>query len=279
MYCRYCGKQIDEDSKFCSFCGKPTGGIQQNTESMSDWIRKAKTGDQTAIAFLYEKTYSQVFYTIKSMIKDEDAVFDILQDSYIKAFTHLEQLNGELKFLPWIRQIAANTARDWLKKKKPMLFVELESDNDQNIPPEELFLDERMGAIPEQVIDQKETARLIREIIEELPEDQRAVIGMFYYEELSVKQIAAAMGVSESAVKSRLMYGRKKIEAKIKKNIAAITQLYQGCAYILITQFLLYLYNTSLISCCILVNGHFCPHLSFLKIFRTPVNIFPRNSS
>ena len=55
----------------------------------------------------------------------------------------------------------------------------------------------------------------MKEIIESLPEDQRAVIGMYYYEELSVKEIAAAMGASESAVKSRLKYGRSKIEAKV----------------------------------------------------------------
>lgn len=82
---------------------------------------------------------------------------------------------------------------------------------------EELLPDERSENLPEQVIDQKETKRLIREIIEELPEDQRAAIGMFYYEEMSVKEIAAAMGVSESAVKSRLMYGRNKIEKKLNK--------------------------------------------------------------
>lgn len=91
---------------------------------------------------------------------------------------------------------------------------------------EELFPDERTENLPDQVIDRKETERLLREIIEELPEDQCAVIGMFYYEEMPVKEIAAAMDVSESAVKSRLKYGRQKIEKKVRELEKQGTKLY-----------------------------------------------------
>ena len=72
-------------------------------------------------------------------------------------------------------------------------------------------MDDRQTNIPEQVIDQAETKRLIQEIIDELPDDQRAAIGMYYYEEMSVREIAEAMGATENAVKSRLLYGRRKI--------------------------------------------------------------------
>ncbi len=222
MYCTSCGKQIADDAVFCPYCGKPApqGG------GLAELVAAARIGGQDAISALYEKTYSQVYYTAKSMIKDEDAVFDIVQDTYIKAFAHLDSFQGDTKFLPWVRQIAANTARDWLKKKRPMLFAELSSGDEQDTPVEELFPDERSDNLPDQVIDQKETKRLIREIIEELPEDQRAAIGMFYYEEMSVKEIAAAMGVSESAVKSRLMYGRNKIEKKVLELEKHGTKLY-----------------------------------------------------
>ncbi len=208
MYCTFCGEQIADNAAFCPYCGKPA----PQGDSLAELVAAARIGNQDAISALYEKTYSRVYYTVKSMIKDENAVFDIIQDSYIKAFAHLDSFQGNTKFLPWVQQIAANTARDWLKMKRPMLFTELNSGDEQDTPVEELFLDERSENFPEQVIDQKETKRLIREIIEGLPEDQRAAIGMFYYEEMSVKEIAAAMGVSESAVKSRLMYGRNKIE-------------------------------------------------------------------
>ena len=225
MYCSYCGKQFPDDSGFCPSCGKPT--LKQQTENeLSQFVKRAKMKDQEAIAVLYEKTYTKVFYTVKSMIKDEDAVFDILQDAYIKAFGHLESFSGNDKFLPWVKQIAANTARDWLKRKKPTLFSDLNSGEEGEQAFEEQIEDERVENIPEKVIDQKETTRLMKEIIESLPEDQRAVIGMYYYEELSVKEIAAAMGASESAVKSRLKYGRSKIEAKVLELEGKGTKLY-----------------------------------------------------
>ena len=213
MYCTYCGKQIADDAVFCQYCRKST----PQGDALAELVAAARTGSQDAISSLYEKTYSKVYYTVKSMIKEENAVFDIVQDTYIKAFVHIDSFQGGTKFLAWVQQIAANTARDWLKKKRPKLFTELGSGDEQDISVEELFPDERSENLPEHVIDQKETNRLIREIIDELPEDQRAVIGMFYYEEMSVKEIAAAMDISESAVKSRLMYGRNKIEKKIRE--------------------------------------------------------------
>ncbi|MDE7476754.1 MAG: sigma-70 family RNA polymerase sigma factor, partial [Lachnospiraceae bacterium] len=165
MYCAFCGKQIADEDAFCPYCGTPV----LQSDALADLVAAARIGNQDAISDLYEKTYSKVCYTVRSMIKDEDAVFDIVQDTYIKAFAHMDSFQGDTKFLPWVRQIAANTARDWLKKKRPMLFAELSSGNEQDTPVEELFPDERSENLPDQVIDQKETKRLIHEIIEELP--------------------------------------------------------------------------------------------------------------
>lgn len=225
MYCIHCGKSIMESAQICPFCGSPLSAPAQ-AEGWSRRISLAKQGNQDAMASLYEKTYSQVFYTIKSMIKDEDAVFDILQDTYIKVFTHLDAFSGDSKFPSWVRQIAANTARDYLKRKRPALFTELAPEDDDDAPVEERFVDSSSENRPDMVLDQAETARLIREIIDSLPEDQRAVIGMYYYQEMPVKDIAEALGTSESAVKSRLLYGRRKIEAKVRDLEKRGTKLY-----------------------------------------------------
>lgn len=225
MYCSHCGKQVPDSAQVCPFCKSPVSAPSQ----AEDWSRRialAKQGDQDAMASLYEKTYSQVFYTIKSMIKDEDAVFDILQDAYIKAFTHLGTFDGDSKFPSWVRQIAANTARDYLKRKRPALFTELDPKDDTDAPIEERFVDSSSENRPDMVLDQAEAARLIREIIDSLPEDQRAVIGMYYYQEMPVKDIAETLGTSESAVKSRLLYGRRKIEAKVRDLEKRGTKLY-----------------------------------------------------
>lgn len=221
MYCTNCGASLPEGGKFCPRCGRAA----EEAEDLAALVERARSGDQGAMAALYERTCSKVFRTVRSMIKNEEDAWDVLQDTYIKVFTHLDSFAGEEKFLPWVRQIAANTARDWLKKRKPTLFSDL-GGGEEDLPPEERLVEERESALPEEVLDREETARLLGEIIDSLPEDQRAVIGMFYYQEMTVKDIAAALGASESAVKSRLLYGRRKIEAKVRELEKRGTKLY-----------------------------------------------------
>ena len=221
MNCDRCGRTIPKGSNACPYCKEEQAG-----DGLAGLVALAREGDQDALAALYEKTYNEVFYTIKSMIKDEDTVLDILQDTYVKAFTYLDRFQGDSKFSPWVRQIGANTARDYLKKKKPMLFTDLVAGEEPDEPVEEHFADLDAGNLPDEVLDRAETTRLVREIIDGFPEDQRAVIGMYYYQEMPVKEIAAALGASESAVKSRLLYGRRKIEAQVRDLEKKGTKLY-----------------------------------------------------
>ena len=230
MKCFNCSAEISEGLQFCPQCGVNQGFTKE-------LIDRARNNDQAAITELYNKTYSSVYYTVKAMIKDEDAALDILQDSYIKAFKSLDQLKEPEKFKAWVKQIAHNRSIDYLRKTKPLLFSEMESA-DSDTPLE--FEDTNTDNLPEAVIDRDETSRLIREILNDLPDEQRAVISMFYYEQLSVKEIAEQLGVSENTVKSRLNYGRKKIETKVLDLEKKGTKLY-GLAPI---PFLLLLFKT-----------------------------------
>lgn len=216
MKCYWCGKELPPESKFCTNCGKP-----QNFTK--DLIQAAVQGEEDAVCELYNRTYNTVYYTVKSMVKDEDAVFDIVQDSYIKGFQNLEHLNKPEKYRSWIKQIAVNKAKDWLKRKKPVLFSEL-ADEETG---EELDIqDYRTETLPEEVLEQQEITRLLNEILDSLSEEQRIVIGMFYYEQMSVREIAEILECSENTVKSRLSYGRKKIEIQVKELEKRGTKLY-----------------------------------------------------
>ena len=192
------------------------------SEFTSKLIRKAAAGDQNAITELYELTYSSVYKTVKSMNADEDTVLDIVQDSFIKGFQSLEQLDSPENFRAWMKRIATNKAKDYLKKKKPILFTDMASEDGEEID----FRDDRLDHCPEEVLDRKETTRLMNEILATLSEDQRLVIGMFYYEEMSVREIAETLGCSENTVKSRLNYGRKKVEVKVRDLEKRGTKLY-----------------------------------------------------
>ena len=210
MFCTKCGNQLPENSKFCKYCGNP---VRRN----QSLLERARNQEEDALAEIYNQSSSAVYRVIKVLVKDEDTVYDILQDTYVKAFTRLDQLQDESKLVPWLKMIANNTAKDWLKKCKPVLFTDMSGDNESDdLSFEESIEDERTDLNPEMAMDEKEVRRLVLEILDQLPEDQRLVIGMFYYEEMSVKDIAFTLGVSDNTVKSRLSYGRKKVKERHK---------------------------------------------------------------
>lgn len=191
-------------------------------EVTKEMIELAAKGSQYAIEDLYKLTYRSVYKAAKALIQDEDTVLDIVQDSYVKAFQSLDQLDSPESFRAWIKRIATNKAKDYLKKKKPILFSEMANEDGEEID----FRDECLEHLPDEALDRKETTRLMNEILGTLSEDQRLVLGMHYYEEMSVKEIAQMLGCSENTIKSRLNYGRKKVEVKVKELEKKGTKLY-----------------------------------------------------
>ena len=232
MRCVKCGQELPDDANFCRRCGSPT------IRNMSYLVQKARENDQEALTEIYKISSPAVYKTIWVLIKDEDTVYDILQDTYVKAFTRLNQLQNPDKLIPWLKMIANNLAKDWLKKSKPVFFTDIYGGEElEDIPFEESIEDVRSELNPEMAMDQQEAKRLVMEILDHLPEDQRVVIGMFYYEEMSVKDIAQTLGVSENTVKSRLSYGRKKIKEQVMDLEKRGTKLYSVAPFV----FFLYL--------------------------------------
>ena len=178
-----------------------------------EWVKAARRGDQEAVSMLYSSTYSSVYYTIRSLVRyDEDTVMDLLQDTYVKAFTKLDSLGADDKFPAWVKTIARNTALNYLDKKKPLLFTETE-DDEGNATWEPVDTD--MSRIPEEVLDQADTEQIFKEILDSIPEKQRIVISMYYYMEIKQADIARILGLSIGAVNTRLKLGVKSIEDKI----------------------------------------------------------------
>ena len=228
MRCFNGGKGLPDNARFCSGCGEEQGFSEE-------LLCRARSREQGALSELYRRTYGAAYRTAAVLIRDEDAVMDILQDSYVKAFRNLHQLREADKFRAWMKRIVHNSAVDWLRKRKPVIFSEMsyESESAAEIP------DDRTCSLPDAVIDQRETARLMGEILDSLSEDQRAVVVMYYYEQMTVREIADELGANENTVKSRLLHGRKNIEAGVKNLEKQGTKLY-GLAPV---PFLLFLFR------------------------------------
>lgn len=192
--------------------------------SYTEAVQKAMKGDQEAYTYLYEQTYTKCFYLARKFLNSEPTAQDIVQDAYVKAFKSLDTLEDPEKFPSWIGTIVSNLSKNELKRRKVTLFSETENEDGQDIS--DTFVDDRVSVQPEVVMDQNETTRLMKEIIDTLTDEQRICVTMFYMEQMSVKEMASVLEISENTVKSRLNYGRQKIKDKVLDLEKKGTKLY-----------------------------------------------------
>ena len=176
-------------------------------------IRRAREGDKAALSAVYDATHQEVYRTVHALIRSEDLAQDIQQDVYVKAFTHLDQLRDAASLLPWLRRIAVNEARGQLRKKTPVLFSELDAEEGEE--PE--IPDVSVETSPELALDRKETGRLVREILDDLSDGQRLLVGMYYYEQIPLSSISEELGLNQGTAKSILARSRKKIEQEVRR--------------------------------------------------------------
>lgn len=187
---------------------------KQKSAELARLIERAKTGDQAAYAALYEATREHVYCTARAMVRSDEMAQDIQQEVYVYAFTHLDSLREPEKLQAWLRSIAVKQSYTALRQTTPILFSELGNGEGEELPEQ---ADLSGDTEPELTLERKETARYVNEILDELTDGQRAVVAMYYYEQLPVSQIARDLGVTPGTVKTQLFRSRKKIEASVKR--------------------------------------------------------------
>ena len=191
-------------------------------------VERAKAGDKDAMTALYETSCKDVFRTIRAMVRTEDEALDIEQDTYVQAFTHLDQLKEAEKFRAWIRSVAVNQTRLALRRQSPILFTELVSNDEEDDPLPAIAeqADLSPDASPELARERRECAAYVQEILNELTPGQRMLVGMYYYDQLPMRQIAEELEINLGTVKSQLSKTRKKIESAVLRLEARGVKLY-----------------------------------------------------
>ena len=182
-------------------------------EIAPELVLRAQKGDSAAFTELYQKSGPIIYRTVYSMVRDEDLAWDVHQNAYLLAWQNLSDLGNPELFLPWLRKIAVREAIRELKKDQPLCFSELA--NEEGDEPQ--FVETREDYQPELQIDKQEASRLVREILDQMPQKQKLIVGMYYYEQYSVKEIAETLNVTQSTVKTQLHLGRKRVEAEVRR--------------------------------------------------------------
>ena len=177
-------------------------------KTIKELVLSAKNGNKKAFDKLYELTSNEVWFTCISLLKDEENAKDIMQETYITAFLKLDTLNDEQKFCGWIISIAVNKCKNKLKGK-----VEYQIDDEVLIT--EAETDELM--LPEEYITKTEKRKVLLQIMEDtLSFNQYQTVLMFYFDEMSISEIAQGLEISEGTVKSRLNSSRAKMKTAIE---------------------------------------------------------------
>ncbi|MBC7607040.1 MAG: sigma-70 family RNA polymerase sigma factor [Burkholderiales bacterium] len=182
-------------------------------------VKNYVAGDESALSSLISRHQSKIYGFIYSKISDRDITDDIFQDTFIKVIKTLKSnaYNEEGKFLPWVMRIAHNLIIDHFRRNKKMpMFRETEDFSIFSI-----MTDNSMSIENQMITDQVE--KDLKKIIEELPQDQKEVLVMRIYQDLSFKEISELTGVSINTALGRMRYALMNLRKVIDKHQIILT--------------------------------------------------------
>jgi RNA polymerase sigma-70 factor, ECF subfamily len=187
-------------------------------------VEIAKSGGkegERAFEMLFIKYRKKLERMISRMVRDEGAMQDVVQESFIKAWRALAGFRGESQFYTWLYRIAINTAKKHLvaTKRNPVInessLASNSEDEDGGIP-EGLLLAQGEADTPDAAYAAKEIANAVNEALEALPEELRRALVLREMEGLSYEDISEAMDCPIGTVRSRIFRAREAISARIK---------------------------------------------------------------
>jgi len=178
-------------------------------DNIKELVDRVINGDTQAFEIIYQNTYRQVYCTCMSFLKNEQDVYDIMQDTYITALTHLQQLENPERITAWLNTIAVNKCKNFMRKRVP---VQMDETVEQGL------LEDNDNFLPESYVIHAEKRKIILDIMqEELSAVQYQTIIMYYFDGMSVSEIAACMECPEGTVEYRLSAARGKIKAGVQE--------------------------------------------------------------
>ncbi|AIM59398.1 RNA polymerase [Cellulophaga lytica] len=176
------------------------------------YIAKVLNGDPQAYTFLVNKYKDMVFTLAVRMLRNNEEAEEVAQDAFVKAYAKLNKFKGDSKFSTWLYKVVYNTSLDKLKKlKKDALVVPIENVTERSLHTIDNALEQMQN---------KERTVAIQQCIALLSADERALLTLFYFDEMSLKEIAKITATSVNNLKVKLFRSRKKLAAIIEAKVA-----------------------------------------------------------
>jgi RNA polymerase sigma-70 factor, ECF subfamily len=168
-------------------------------------VERIAAGEVRAFEELIERYQAPAMRVAFRFVGDPQEAEDLAQEAFLRVYVNARRYNYAARFRTWFFQILMNLCRDWLKKKKPLLFGDLP----QAAPD---------GTDPSETIDRAQRAILVQRAIQSLPPHQRLALILCHYEEMSYKEASLVLETSEKAIESLLVRARR----TLRKRLAAL---------------------------------------------------------
>ncbi|EID76844.1 RNA polymerase sigma factor [Imtechella halotolerans] len=178
-------------------------------------INRILSGEKELYEILVRRNNQKLFRIIRSYIKGQEEIEDIMQNSYIKAFTNLHQFNSNSKFSTWLIRIAINESLVVLKNKGNIIHLNsfYQGKNDLSI----IEFPDNIQSNPQEKMIQNEAKQLLENAIDKLEFKYRVVYIMKEVEEMSLKEIATTLDLSLANVKIRLHRSKEMLKEILYK--------------------------------------------------------------
>ncbi|WP_075343911.1 RNA polymerase sigma factor [Tenacibaculum agarivorans] len=178
-------------------------------------VKEYIDGKEIALEFLIKKHQQRIFSFVYSKVQDRDVAEDIFQDTFIKVIRTLKKgnYNEEGKFLPWVMRISHNLVIDYFRKNNRMPVFNNGSDEFDIFS---IISDDTLNA--EKRIIKDQILSDVKNLIEELPDEQKEVLKMRIYMDMSFNEISENTGVSINTALGRMRYALINLRKVIEKN-------------------------------------------------------------
>ncbi|MCX6139193.1 MAG: sigma-70 family RNA polymerase sigma factor [Ignavibacteriales bacterium] len=170
-------------------------------------IQKFKKGDEQAFNQLVSRYQEKVYWVVRRLLPDHDEADDVVQSVFIKMYSSLSSFKGDSSLFTWLYRIATNLALNEIRRKKLKRTFSIDDSVLQHADPEDL---------PSAQLEKKELTERIRTAMERLPEKQKKVFVLRYYEEMPYEQIAKILKTSVGGLKANYFHAIRKIGEYLK---------------------------------------------------------------
>jgi RNA polymerase sigma-70 factor (ECF subfamily) len=198
-----------------------SGDARANIEAQ--FIERLKAGEATAFDRLVQERSGEVYALLYRLTEDAEEARDLTQETFLRAFQHINRFRGDADLKTWIYRIAINQARNrwrWWRRRRRDVTVSLDLVDDGHAEPLGARLRDHAGLDPEQETLAREREQTLMSALRSLSRSYRETVILRDIEGLSYEEIAAALEISIGTVKSRLARGRDEIRRKLGSSLA-----------------------------------------------------------